>query len=81
MYTYYITDVNDISIFTERWNFGNYSITSMIECNFTTFCIRMRHILNYMTLSTFSKFRARCALPLSRESDPGCIRLCYMITL
>lgn len=56
-------------------------LESMIECNFTTFCIRMGLILNYMTLSTFSKFRARCALPLSRESDPGCIRLCYMITL
>lgn len=31
MYMYYIMDVNDVLIFIERWNFGNYFIISMIE--------------------------------------------------
>lgn len=53
MYMYYIMDVNDVLIFIERWNFGNYYIISMIECNFIIFCICMRYILNYMILSMY----------------------------
>lgn len=81
MYMYYIMDVNDVLIFIERWNFGNYFIISMIECNFIIFCICMRYILSYMILSIFFKFCVCCVLFLFCEFDLGCIRLCYMIML